>query len=516
MPDQKKVIINAELKTTLSDVDKAISELEKGLSKQKFDIGKTSNLSKLIKEYKNAKDELESFMEGGQVSSNNTKKFVAQGEKIGKLYRQIGEAFKQIQDGSFDTLKKLFPSDFNAQIEKGTKAISNFFEKIETKNIKQNKLDLLNKDVASLNSELKELRGRRVKIEIEADKKKVQNDLDEVARRATELQDKLRLRLIPEEAKNSKGQTRTTILEQELAKRQKTYDTAKDLLENLRVEQLSKAQLKKIAGLEGQLKGSEGEDLLAIETKRLKDLRAEKSARATIAQVPGAQDRGRNARTYGKVTDKELDAQIAASKNRLKQLNNIVQQIEDIRIEPQKAYEVAKATAESAAKRAKTNLDKTEQELEAHRSSRQILEAEAEAKASNFMAGQDIAEATDAERQALADLNDERERARKELEALNKEKSFRDQDSKDKSIQSKEHDLAQKQIQIQKITSEITSLNADTDIDKIFDKLEELNIPVEEVERSAEGLRELQKELTNLNSATVEKIKGRARTALSE
>ena len=117
-------------------MDKVISDLEKGLSKQKFDIGKTSNLSKLIKEYKNAAEELEGFMEGGQVSSNNTKKFVAQGEKIGKLYRQIGEAFKQIQDGSFDTLKKFFPSNFNAQIEKGTKAISDFFGKIETKNIK--------------------------------------------------------------------------------------------------------------------------------------------------------------------------------------------------------------------------------------------------------------------------------------------------------------------------------------------------------------------------------------------
>jgi hypothetical protein len=74
-------------------MDKTVRELEEGLKKQKFDLNKNSGLSKLIKDYKEAKESLDELMSGDSIARTDIKKAEQMGEKVSKLYKKIGASF---------------------------------------------------------------------------------------------------------------------------------------------------------------------------------------------------------------------------------------------------------------------------------------------------------------------------------------------------------------------------------------------------------------------------------------
>jgi hypothetical protein len=197
------------VKTSLEGMDKTISDLEKGLEKQKFDLNKSSGLSKLIKDYKAAKAELDGLMSGDVIARTDIKKAEQLGGKVSRLYKQIGKSFEDLRAGSDDTFRKLFPDSFTAKISKGTRAIENFFSKLDSKSVKEGRLDEARKDLTRLNDELDGLKNRRLRVEVEVDKKGVKDDLDRINKDLEQMRENFKKKLIPEEKKDSKGRTQT-------------------------------------------------------------------------------------------------------------------------------------------------------------------------------------------------------------------------------------------------------------------------------------------------------------------
>ena len=504
---QKTIEINAKVKASLEGMEKTVGELERGLEKQKFDLSKNSGLSKLIKDYKAAKAELDELMSGDVIARTDIKKAEQLGGKVSKLYKQIGKSFEDLRAGSDDTFRKLFPDSFTAKISKGTKAIENFFSKLDSKTVKEGRLDEVRKDLTRLSDELDGLKNRRLKIEVDIDKKGVKDELDRINKDLEQMRENFKKKLIPEEKRDSQGRTQTERLNSSVSTWSNKLAQDTDARKNLKVQSLSKRQSSQISKLEGQLVDAQGANLADIEKKRLDALYAEQTKRATIAKTPGARDTSRNRREYGGVTDKELAAQIAASEKELQRLRAIADKIDDIKQQPQRAYDAAVKKLETQIKTDRTNLGKAERALEAHTTQRENQEAVASQKADDFMAGKQVAEATQAEIDALKTLNDEKQKNLDLEKKLKEEKSFDSQKTKDSAIAKKNSSIEKKKLEIQELENTIKNLANDTNFDAIFKKLKELGVNTEGIDKTRAGLEGIKKDLESLDENTLKEIR---------
>ena len=504
---QKTIEINAKVKASLEGMEKTVGELERGLEKQKFDLSKNSGLSKLIKDYKAAKAELDELMSGDVIARTDIKKAEQLGGKVSKLYKQIGKSFEDLRAGSDDTFRKLFPDSFTAKISKGTKAIENFFSKLDSKTVKEGRLDEVRKDLTRLSDELDGLKNRRLKIEVDIDKKGVKDELDRINKDLEQMRENFKKKLIPEEKRDSQGRTQTERLNSSVSTWSNKLAQDTDARKNLKVQSLSKSQSSQISKLEGQLVDAQGANLADIEKKRLDALHAEQTKRATIAKTLGARDTSRNRREYGGVTDKELAAQIAASEKELQRLRAIADKIDDIKQQPQRAYDAAVKKLETQIKTDRTNLEKAERALEAHTTQRENQEAVASQKADDFMAGKQVAEATQAEIDALKALNDEKQKNLDLEKKLKEEKSFDSQKTKDSAIAKKDSSIEKKKLEIQELENTIKNLANDTNFDAIFKKLKELGVNTEGIDKTRAGLEGIKKDLESLDENTLKEIR---------
>jgi hypothetical protein len=96
MSIEKKIVIKADVKASLSGMDKVVSDLENGLKNQKYDLSKNTGLAKLIRQYKEAKDNFDSLVGSGSVEVGMSDKAIKAGEKTVALYKQIGQAIKNL------------------------------------------------------------------------------------------------------------------------------------------------------------------------------------------------------------------------------------------------------------------------------------------------------------------------------------------------------------------------------------------------------------------------------------
>ena len=60
---------------------------------------------------------------------------------------------------------------------------------------------------------------------------------------------------------------------------------------------------------------------------------------------------------------------------------------------------------------------------------------------------------------------------------------------------------------LQKIKEEFTNLSNDTDFNALFEKLQNLGISTDNIDKSREGLEQLRQQLASMDSATVERIR---------
>jgi protein subunit release factor A len=232
---QKNIEINAKIKTSLEGMDKAVSDLEKGLEKQKFDLGKNSGLSKLIKDYKEAKAQLGELMSDDVIARADIKKAESLGTKISRLYKQIGKSFQELRSGNDDTFKKMFPGSFTAQISKGTKAIDAFFSKLDSKSVKEGRIEEARKDLKRLENDLDQIKGRRLKIDVDIDREGAKKQLDRINQDLEKMREEFKKKLIPEEPKDSKGRTKTEKLSSSVTTWTNKLSQDTDARKNLRV-----------------------------------------------------------------------------------------------------------------------------------------------------------------------------------------------------------------------------------------------------------------------------------------
>ena len=90
--------INAEIKASLSGMDKVKNKLQETLKSKNLSLDSTSQLSKLIREYDGAREELESIIGKGFVSKDETKKMRQLATKVTGLYDNSGCKFSRNQN----------------------------------------------------------------------------------------------------------------------------------------------------------------------------------------------------------------------------------------------------------------------------------------------------------------------------------------------------------------------------------------------------------------------------------
>ena len=511
MSIEKKIVIKADVKASLSGMDKVVSDLENGLKSQKYDLSKNTGLAKLIKQYKEAKDSFDSLVGSGSVEVGMSDKAVKAGEKTVALYKQIGQAIKNLQGNDASILKSIFPENFSAKIDKGTDAIDNFFKKLGEKKIKNDEIANTTKDVNRLQTELDELKNRRLKIEVDADLTKAKKELQDFKEMRENLLKQVRDNLTRESV-DSSGKTKTQRLEEDAeTKSSKFRDLEKQEseLQRKKPRELTSQEKGRITRRENQLKDpifkAEQEAARGTLTRYAKERTQREQEKAN-----GETDR-REKRAMRNISDAELDKKINQAQKQydavVEKKKRLEDEIKKIESAPKKEKEKNLATLATEKKKAKQEKEAAEKELENYRAQRKLTIDAADKTMEKFQRGESPIGIDQSDVQTLADINEELQKAETHVANLKNEKSFASQEDKDSRVGKKKHDLAAKQLQLEKLKNELQQLDKMTNIDEVFRKLEQLNIPTDGIERTEQGLENLKKDLRDLDSKTVEKIR---------
>ena len=511
MSIEKKIVIKADVKASLSGMDKVVSDLENGLKNQKYDLSKNTGLAKLIRQYKEAKDNFDSLVGSGSVEVGMSDKAIKAGEKTVALYKQIGQAIKNLQGNDASILKSIFPENFSAKIDKGTDAIDNFFKKLNDKKLKNNEIANTTKDVNRLQTELNELKTRRLKIEVDSDLTKAKKDLQDFQEMRENLLKQVREKLTKESV-DSSGKTKTQRLEEDAetkSSRFRELEKQESELQRKKPRELTSQEKGRITRRDNQLKDpvfkAEQEAARETLTRYAKERTQREQEKAN-----GETDR-REKRAMRNISDAELDKKIAQAQKQydavVAKRKRLEDEIEKIENAPKKEKEKNLATLATEKKKAKQEKEAAEKELENYKAQRKLTIDAADKTMEKFQRGESPIGIDQSDVQTLADINEELQKAETHVANLKNEKSFASQEDKDSRVGKKEHDLAAKQLQLEKFKNELQQLDKMTNIDEVFRKLEQLNIPTDGIERTEQGLENLKKDLRDLDSKTVEKIR---------
>lgn len=511
MSIEKKIVIKADVKASLSGMDKVVSDLENGLKSQKYDLSKNTGLAKLIKQYKEAKDSFDSLVGSGSVEVGMSDKAVKAGEKTVALYKQIGQAIKNLQGNDASILKSIFPENFSAKIDKGTDAIDIFFKKLGEKKIKNDEIANTTKDVNRLQTELDELKNRRLKIEVDADLTKAKKELQDFKEMRENLLKQVRDNLTRESV-DSSGKTKTQRLEEDAETKSSNFrdlEKQESELQRKKPRELTSQEKGRITRRENQLKDpifkAEQEAARGTLTRYAKERTQREQEKAN-----GETDR-REKRAMRNISDAELDKKINQAQKQydavVEKKKRLEDEIKKIESAPKKEKEKNLATLATEKKKAKQEKEAAEKELENYRAQRKLTIDAADKTMEKFQRGESPIGIDQSDVQTLADINEELQKAETHVANLKNEKSFASQEDKDSRVGKKEHDLAAKQLQLEKLKNELQQLDKMTNIDEVFRKLEQLNIPTDGIERTEQGLENLKKDLRDLDSKTVEKIR---------
>ena len=515
---QKSIQINANVKVGLSNMDNVVKQLREKLTETKFDLSKNTSLSKLLKEYQDAREELSNLMRPGAdgesyIDVNDTKRAEQISQKVSRLYRQIQQAYGQLKKSDANTFKNLFPDNFSDNIDKGTKAISDFFAKVEQLKIKKLELATLNTDLDILNSELQEINDKRLKVEVEADITSAQSKLEDLGQEKSQLQENFRKKIMPEEDVDAAtGKTKSQQLREDLeAARQEAERTAQ-ALERLTQRSLTPQESQEIESLRRSLIQEDPTtgttvNLLEQERQVYESLKKEKQTRQQNT-ARGGTDVGRSRRKYGRWGDADLDSVLADSYARLQQLEDIQRRIDEILNAPAAEYQQSQEAAAAVAQQADQAYQDAQAKLEAYEEMRRQLEESAREKAEKFMAGEQV---DDASADDYAELQKINQAIKEQVELIaklreEKKKAYGSKEDKTDATERKKAQIAKKQLQIEKVNTAIGQLAKETNIDEVFKKLEKLNLPIVDIERSEDGLKQLKENLQGLDDQALEAL----------
>lgn len=491
-------------------MNEIVQDLEQGLKKQKYDLSKNTGIAKLIKSYREAKEELDALTESGEVNVKDTGKIIKAGEKVSSLFKQINRSFREIQGGDNQVLKTLFPENFSAKIDKGIREIDRYFKKLKEKGSKETQVTNFTQDLDRLNNQLGSLQNRRIKAEVEVDISEATKKLEQLEKKREELRASFAKRLVPEEQKDDKGRTKTEQLQANVASKEKSYEKAEAKVKNLKRRELTKKEKTDINDLRESYEGSDFKRREGAAKATYKKYLDEARSR-DVAKETNTTDSGRDRRKLGRISDQELNQKIQDAEKEIKALEeereSYKKRIEEIEARPDTEYKENQKKAKTAQKAAKTKLDNARKELEDYSELQRNQREIAEQKANTFISGGQVSEATEEEIKQLKEYGDQVKETTDKLKELKQEKTFSSKEEKEEKVGAKASEIKAKELSIQKIKDSIAEIDKNTTIEGLFAKLEELNIPTGDIEKTEEGIRNLRGELSSLDSKAAESIR---------
>lgn len=450
----RKITITAEVAASLKGMDKVVSDFQQKLSSLKVDptSTKAKGLTKLFGDYKAAVKDFQSYIQNGQVDPINAKDAIKSGESVIKVFKRIQDEIGDITKLDINLAKRLFPDEFSKNGKDAAKAIKEFESALNKASNKKNALYEAGQDYAKLIEKRRELSSVKTKDDF-TQELNAQTEATKAA--AEQLQNLIKLQAMA----LATGDSDVVAAKKKLSIAKGTQTKADKAMATSGLSVTTLKRQKKIAD------GDTFESYEA-ETARLKRLQSRQvnnnqlqEAKRTQEKINARTSKDNQARRYLELEYKQRKAAEAVAQR-------------------QSEYDAALANAQSAAAKRIESGDRT------------------------GLSDSDVG-AIEAATQALQD----QVKAQEELNQAVENAPTRKQKESAESAQDAK--IAKVKENIQKIKEEFTNLSNDTDFNALFEKLQNLGISTDNIDKSREGLEQLRQQLASMDSATVERIRQR-------
>lgn len=159
---QHTIEIDAQIKTSLQGMDKAVKDFESQLKNSSIKIDMTKgigkDLSKLISNFQSSFSKVESLIQPDNLLNlGDAKDFQKQGDSVIRTFKEIQRIATTMSTQELIDAKKLFPSAFDSRVGEMIKALSGIGDKFTQLANKNADLVKLNGEIANLKTELSDL-----------------------------------------------------------------------------------------------------------------------------------------------------------------------------------------------------------------------------------------------------------------------------------------------------------------------------------------------------------------------
>ena len=513
MGADRNIQIRAEVLASLSGMDKVRKELSDVFKKQKLELGSDSNLSKLIKDYDDARQQLDSIISKGHITPDEAKKTKQLTKQVTQLYDNILGSLSKIKDMDLPDLKKIFPSNFSAKTADGLKKIAKYYSDLGSQQVKLGKLDIANTELKSLEDTLTTLQNRRTKIEVEADITQASKAIEELEQKKRDLESKVYEAFSPKEKKDAQGRTQAERDDLAVKNAQDQYDKmvqAEEALKKAKARAFNKKDQQDLDDL--QTKYNSDLSDTQIEKAQAKQIRDKLSQE--IARRAGAQ--GKRGKGYELVNDTDLQNQYRSALDNYEKLkekeskikNKYTQDKKAIKERPQLELKQSKEKAKTDVETARTALEAAKETQRINKEARESAEAVARQKAKDFIEGKDDSGISPEDIQSLKEYNEQLEKQNELQKKLKTEKgeAFKDQEAKDSAVSAQNLKISKKANEILELNNALKKLASDTSIDNVFNELEKLGVDTQGIDRTEQGLEQIKNNLSSMNEEIVERI----------
>ena len=511
---KQTIVIDAKVQTSLEGMDKLRKELKDVLENNKLELSTSSNLGKLVKDYDEARKQLDAVISKGFVTPEENKKSRQLSERVANIYADIVKSISKIENLEIPDLKKMFPSNFSAKTAKGLKEISSYYEKLGDKEVTLMGLDIANKELSNMETTLQNLQNKRTKVQIDVDIEAANKRIQEIEEKKKALQNEVYDSLIPKETRDSQGKTQRERDQEEVKKAQEVYDAAIQLRNNLKKSKARAKNQQDLADLE-LINKNERDELAANQLEKAQAKKIKEKLEREVSRRTGANpSRGKG---YEAVEDKDIQAQYLTAVDNLERLRTETAEIkkkykarrEEVEERPKTELTQARKNAETQVEAAKQNLDAAKAAQKTNADARQIQEDIARQKAEKFANGEEVQGVSADKVEEQRQYNEQLKEQLQIQEQLSEEKktAFKDQEAKDSSIVTQDIKIQKKKQDIKELENALTSLNSMTNVDKVFSSLEELGVNTDGIERTEAGLQQIRESLLAINSTTADNIR---------
>ena len=206
----QKIVIDAQIKTTLNDMNKVVSDLqaglEKGITKADLSKGIGNSLSKTMDSFKQEFQNFSKLTSGGKLDFADSKEAIRSGEAVLKHYREIQRVVENINTMQVGDAKKMFPAAFDSRIGDLQGKVSILQDNLNSLRAKEIDLSAAETRLQGLNGDLDNLKAKLIdETQLVINVTQAQARVDETKAKVEEirsaLQQELKLKLAIEDEK---------------------------------------------------------------------------------------------------------------------------------------------------------------------------------------------------------------------------------------------------------------------------------------------------------------------------